>query len=148
MTTQTTHGTATATAAKSSGRKAHIALWALQVLMALVFLMASSTKFSGNEQAVEGFEKIGFGSWFMYFIATVELAGAAGLLIPALCGLAATGLTALLAGAVVTQLIVDDPATAVVPATYLVPIAFLAWARRADTARLARRVAGQVRETQ
>ncbi|MFI0447309.1 DoxX family protein [Actinomadura sp. 6N118] len=132
-----THSAATT---KTAGRKAHIALWVLQVLMALVFLMAAFTKFSANAQTVEGFEKIGFGSWFMYFIATVELAGAVGLLVPVLCGLAATGLSALLVGAVITQLIVDEPATALIPAAYLIPIALLAWGRRRNTEQLLRRV--------
>jgi putative oxidoreductase len=127
-----THTTLTTT----SGRKAEIALWALQVLMAAAFLMAAYTKFIAYPDAVETFDQIGPGAWFMYFIGAVELAGAVGLLVPPLSGLAGLGLTALLTGAVVTQLLLFDPVTAVNPAAYLVPIALVAWGRRRRTVQL------------
>lgn len=114
-------------------RKANILLWILQVPMAVSFLFASVTKFTALPLAVESFDTIGFGPWFMYFIATVELAGAVGLLIPRLTGLAALGLSLLLAGAIVTQFIFFTPASALTPAAYLVPVAVIAWFRRPRT---------------
>jgi putative oxidoreductase len=45
------------------------------------------------------FGQIGAGKWLRYLVGTAELAGAAGLLIPRLAGLAAAGLAADMAGA-------------------------------------------------
>jgi putative oxidoreductase len=114
---------------------------ALRILMALAFVMASATKFGRNSDAVHSFHVIGLGEWFMYAIATLELAGAIGLLVRRLAGLAALGLSALLVGATLTQLVLFAPATALVPLAFLVPVAAIAWARRADTVRLLRRTA-------
>jgi uncharacterized membrane protein YphA (DoxX/SURF4 family) len=139
--TDTTLTTAPATAARPAaahGRAATVALWALQALGALAFLMAAFSKFSQYPAAVEAFDRIGFGDWFIYAIGTLELAGAVGLLIPVLSGLAGLGLTALLTGAVVIQLTMFDPATVVTPLMYMVPVAIVAWGRRRETARLVR----------
>ncbi|MCY9785496.1 DoxX family protein [Nocardiopsis sp. EMB25] len=125
------------------GRAANVGLWVLQVLLAGAFLMAAYTKLAATPQAVEGFEQIGLGLWFMYAIGVVELAGAVALLVPALSGPAALGLAALLVGATVTQLLVDEPATALFPVAYLVPMALVAWGRRARTARLVRLLGGR-----
>ncbi|OLT28128.1 hypothetical protein BJF83_01155 [Nocardiopsis sp. CNR-923] len=122
------------------GRAANAALWVLQVLLAGAFLMAALTKLAGTPQAVAGFEQIGLGPWLMYAIGVVELVGAVALLVPALSGPAALGLTALLVGATVTQLLVAEPVLALIPLAYLVPMALLAWGRRARTERFARLV--------
>ncbi|MGW5669766.1 DoxX family protein [Micromonospora sp. NPDC003776] len=132
----------TATPTNITGRRATVALWALQVVMAAAFLMAAYTKFTAYPAAVEAFDRIGLGSWFIYFIATVELAGAIGLLLPALCGLAALGLTALLVGASITQLLLFDPATVITPLAYLIPVVVIAWGRRERSVRLIRRLTG------
>jgi hypothetical protein len=87
---------------------------------------------------VEAFDRIGFGDRFIYVVATLELAGAIGLLVPILSGLAGLGLTALLTGAVIVQLTVFDPVTVVNPVAYMVPIAIVTWMRRRETARLLR----------
>jgi len=116
-------------------RTTHRIVLALRILMALAFVMASATKFGRNPDAVHSFNVIGFGDWFIYAIATLELAGAIGLLIGRLAGLAALGLTALLVGATLTQLLLFAPATALVPVAYMVPVAIIAWARRADVTR-------------
>lgn len=108
-----------------TGRRTDHVVRALRILVALAFLMAAGTKFAAQADAVR------FGRWFMYVIACVELAGAIGILIPRLAGPAALGLTALLTGAVVTQLVVFDPVTALIPLAHLVPVAIVAWARRA-----------------
>ncbi|MCP3820985.1 DoxX family protein [Streptomyces sp. A3M-1-3] len=57
----------TATAAPS--RRAHIALRALQVVLALFFGVASAfPKLIGHSSAAESFDKIGFGDWYMYLV--------------------------------------------------------------------------------
>jgi putative oxidoreductase len=137
-TTLTTVPATAAGAATARGRAATAALWALQVLGALAFLMAAFSKFSRYPAAVEAFDRMGFGDWFIYAIGTLELAGAVGLLVPVLSGLAGLGLTALLTGAIVIQLTLFDPATAITPLAYMVPVAIVAWGRRRETTRLRR----------
>lgn len=139
-----THTTGTNSASRSSatlrrgapGRTANVALWVLQVLMAAAFVMAAVTKFTRYPDTVEAFQQIGLGDWFMYLIGALELAGALGLLIPRLSGLAGLALVGLLIGAVVTQLLVAEPVTAVIPGVYLIAVAAIAWGRRARTAEL------------
>lgn len=133
--------TTTASASRrraATGRKVTAVLWILQVLMAGAFLMAAVTKFSSYPDVVETFDRIGLGDWFRYLIGALELAGAIGLLIPILSGPAALGLALLLIGATITQLSLFDPATAITPAAYLVPVIIIAWARRDRTARMLR----------
>ena len=45
-------------------------------VLALIFLAASIMKFTGSSMEVAIFQKIGYGMWFMYFTAVLELAGA------------------------------------------------------------------------
>lgn len=94
-------------ATRTRPRGVTIALWVTQVLLAAFFVGAAAIpKLTGNEVAVEMFGVIGLGQWFRYFVGAVELAGAIGLLIPRLCGLAAIGLVLTMVGAVATQLTV------------------------------------------
>ncbi|WP_159943490.1 MULTISPECIES: DoxX family protein [unclassified Nocardiopsis] len=123
---------------------ANAGLWVLQVLLAGAFLLAACTKLAATPQAIAGFEQIGLGLWLMYAIGLIELLGALALLVPALSGPAALGLSSLLVGAALTQLLVAEPVTALVPLAYLVPMALLAWARRERTAHLTRLVSGRV----
>ena len=77
-------------------------LWAVQILLAAFFLLvAAGPKLKGSHQAVQEFDLIGAGQWLRYFVGTVELAGAIGLLTPWLAGLAAAGLAADMAGATI-----------------------------------------------
>ena len=85
-------------AARARGR-VHTLLWAAQIVLAAVFAFAAVPKLTGAHIAVTMFGQIGAGQWLRYLVGTAELAGAAGLLIPRLAGLAAAGLAADMAGA-------------------------------------------------
>ena len=74
-------------------------LCGLQILLAAFFLIAAMPKLAGQHSAVQMFGQIGAGQWLRYLVGTTELAGAIGLLIPRLAGLAAAGLAADMAGA-------------------------------------------------
>ena len=74
-------------------------LWAAQILMAAVFMIAALAKLTGGLE--QEFADIGAGQWLRYFSGTAELAGAIGLLTPWLAGLAAAGLAAVMAGATI-----------------------------------------------
>ncbi|MEV5103515.1 DoxX family protein [Streptomyces massasporeus] len=136
-------GVVIAESATARGRRARIALRALQVLLALFYAVASALpKLIGHESAAESFERLGWGSAGMYTIGALELAGAIALLIPVLQSVAAMALSALMVGAFVVQIAVFDGQYAATPLILIVPLALIAWARRghnADLMRLLRR---------
>lgn len=75
----------------------------------------------------------------------VEAAGAVALVIPRLAGLAATALIGLMAGAVLTQILVLEPAWALLPAAFAAVLAVIAWDRRAESAQVLRALRGALR---
>jgi putative oxidoreductase len=117
-------------------RTAHRALWVLQILMGVFFIVASAApKFWGDPYAVQIFTEIGAGQWFRYLIGAIELAGGIGLMVPRLAGPAAVGLMGLLIGAGYTQAVVlDAPAMVVTPVIIFVVAAVIAWGRRESIA--------------
>ena len=62
--------------------------------------MAALPKLTADPMTVAGFTAMGFGATGMFVIGLLEVAGAIGLLIPRLTGLAALCLVALMIGAV------------------------------------------------
>jgi putative oxidoreductase len=129
------HATETATrendVPRTPGRRpADLALWAIQILLAAFLLIASAApKFAGQRDAVESFAEIGWGQWFRYLTGAVEAAGAIGLLIPRLAAWAALGLVGLMIGAVLTQVLVLEPAFALFPAVLGMVFAVIARVR-------------------
>ena len=118
--TGTTRGTRAAPSGR--GRAVTIALWALQVLLALTFVMAGLAKVFGDPAMVEMFATVG----------ALEIFGAVGVLIPRLSWLAALGLVCLMAGATLANLFVLG-ASPLLPIGLLVASAVVAWARRPQT---------------
>ncbi|SEG86988.1 DoxX-like family protein [Nonomuraea solani] len=130
--------TAPRTRQTAAGRVGNVALWVLQVAVAGFFLMSAMGKFTNAEPAASTFEAIGFGDWFRHLVGVLEVAGAAGLLVPRLAGLAGLAFVGLMAGATLTELLVFGGG-AVLPLVTLVLCAVIAWGRRESTAALARR---------
>jgi hypothetical protein len=109
-----------------------VVLWIAQVLLALFFVVAATPKFIGTRQAVEQVAMLGFGDWFRYLIGLCEMAGAIGLLIRPLAGLAAAGLAVVMFLAMLADLFVlPNPWT--LPASLCLACALLAWTRRVET---------------
>ncbi|TLS42526.1 DoxX family protein [Streptomyces montanus] len=132
-------GIVIAESATARGRRARIALRALQVVLALFYGLASALpKLIAHPSAVEPFEKIGWGSAGMYSIGVLELLGAVALLIPVLSSVAAVSLSALMVGAFITQVVVFDGQYAATPLILIVPLSLIAWARRGHNAELLR----------
>jgi putative oxidoreductase len=123
----TTRETRSASAA-NRGRAVNVALWILQVLLALQFAMAGLAKVGGDPAMVEMFATIGIGQWFRYVVGALEIAGAVGVLIPRFSGLAALGLVCLMAGAVLTNLFVLSAGPSL-PIFLLAVAALVAWGR-------------------
>jgi uncharacterized membrane protein YphA (DoxX/SURF4 family) len=79
-------------------------LWAAQILLAAFFLfVAVPGKLTGDAGAVQEFAAIGAGQWFRYLVGIIELAGAIGLLVPGVAGLAAAWLAADMIGATIVN---------------------------------------------
>ncbi|MEV7064045.1 DoxX family protein [Streptomyces collinus] len=132
-------GVVIAESATARGRRARIALRALQVALALFYAIASALpKLIGHASAAESFERLGWGSAGMYTIGALELAGAIALLIPVLQSVAAMALGALMVGAFVVQISVFDGQYAATPVILIVPLTLIAWARRERNADLLR----------
>lgn len=128
------------TTSPTRSRPALIALWVLQVLLALMFAVASGApKLFGEATAVSMFQQIGLGSWFRYLVGVLELAGGIGLLIPRLAGLAALGLLGVMVGAVITTFAVLDTTYWYTPVILGVLLAVVAWVRRDEIRALFRR---------
>jgi hypothetical protein len=103
-------------------------LYALQILLALVFVASAIAKSLSVPMLVEEFELIGFGQWFRYVTAVVEIIGAVGMLVPGLAGLW-LGLT--MACAIVAHLLVlpMPPGAAIV---LMVLNLLVAWVRKSE----------------
>ncbi|MEU9729829.1 DoxX family protein [Streptomyces sp. NPDC048002] len=130
-----------AESATARGRRARIALRGLQIVLALFFAVASALpKLIAHSTAVDAFDELGWGSAGMYTIGALELAGAVALLIPVLQSVAGIALGALMVGAFVVQVSVFDGENAATPLILIVPLALVAWARRAHNAELLRLV--------
>lgn len=116
----------------------NVALWIAQVLLALAFLGAGAMKLTQPKEKLE--PTIGWVADFsqpaVRLIATAEVLGALGLVLPAATGiatvltpLAATGLAAVMVGAVITHARRSEPQMIVVNLVLLVIAAFVAWGR-------------------
>jgi putative oxidoreductase len=109
------------------GRIANRVLWVVQILVGLDFLVGSTMKLTGMPNMVELFDKIGAGQWLRYFVGVCELAGGLGLFIPAVCGLAAIGLAALMVGATYINVFMIHDSMA--PVMWLILVSIIAWRR-------------------
>jgi uncharacterized membrane protein YphA (DoxX/SURF4 family) len=127
--TSTTTGRADRETGRTHSAGKNRTLWAAQVLLAAVFAFAAMPKLAGAHSAVAMFGQIGAGQWLRYLVGTAELAGAVGLLIPRLAGLAAAGLAADMAGASIINIAVLHSAAVALTIPLCAALALLARAR-------------------
>ncbi len=106
-------------------------LWVVQGLLALMFAFAGINKLlSLQPEMVQQFVKLGAGTWFRYFVGSLELAGAIGLVIPRLSALAALGLAGVMVGAILTHVLFLPPVYfAAIPAVLASVFSLIAWRR-------------------
>jgi uncharacterized membrane protein YphA (DoxX/SURF4 family) len=119
----------TTLATRPTSRAATIVTWVAQVVVGLMFVGGGLAKLFGDATMVTLFDEIGAGDWLRYFVGACEVAGGIGLLVPRLCGLAAAALSALVVGAIVTNVFVVDENPAL-PIVYLAVLAAITWHRR------------------
>lgn len=127
----TTPAASTGSDRATSARVGRAALWVLQVLLALMFVVGSAApKFLGEAYAVQIFTEIGVGQWFRYVVGALELAGGLGLLVPRLAGAAALGLIGVMVGATAAQVFLLDTGFWFTPVILGVLLAVVVVARR------------------
>jgi uncharacterized membrane protein YphA (DoxX/SURF4 family) len=117
-----------------TGRRAHIALWIVQVLLALLFLVAGASKLVMSVEEMT--RDVPLPGAFLRFLGVAELAGAAGLILPGLLGirpgltpLAAAGLVIIMIGATVITAATMGLGLALIPAVVGILAACVAYGR-------------------
>ncbi|WP_327356873.1 DoxX family protein [Streptomyces sp. NBC_01304] len=129
--------TAATAAAPVRSRKATIGLRTLTIALALFMGVGSGLpKLFAASAAVEGFDKIGFGDWYMYFVGGLEVAGAIALLIPILSGVSAMAFVGLMVGATITTITAMGGEFWYSPVILIIPFVVIARAQRHQTVRL------------
>ena len=131
MTTTRTANYSLATA--TPGKAVNIALWTLQVLVALAFVAAGSGKLLGSPAMIALFDAVGIGQWFRYVTGSLEVLGALLLIIPGTTAFGAVLLASVMAGAVVAHLTVLHTAPTA-PFVLFALTALIAWGRRSQLA--------------
>lgn len=104
----------------------------VQLVLTAVFAGAGLAKVAGEPAMVTMFADIGAGQWLRPVVDVLELAGALGLLVPRLAGLAALGLAAVMVGASVVNALVLD-VTPLLTLLLLAAPGTVAWTRRRET---------------
>ena len=129
--------TVTERPATRAARRTPGLLRAAQIVLAVFFAVAAVPKLAGAHTAVTMFGQLGAGQWLRYLVGVAELAGAIGLLIPRLAGLAAAGLAADMAGASIINIAVLHSAAVAITIPLCAAFALIAWHRREQTRSLA-----------
>jgi putative oxidoreductase len=122
-------------ASAARGRNLSVALWVLQILVAVAFLAAGSGKLLGTPETIALFDAVGIGQWFRYVTGILEVVGALLLLFPGLAAFGAVLLAVVMTGASVSHLTVLDAAPTV-PLVLLALTAVIVWGRRSQLASL------------
>lgn len=103
------------------------------LILAGVFLMFGAGKFLDPVKWTEKFVAWGLPEWFVSVSGFLEVAGAIGLLIPVIRGLAGLGLAGFMIGAVGTHVVHAEIGMIFVAGAILVASAFVGWKRLPET---------------
>jgi putative oxidoreductase len=111
------------------GRAERVALWAVKLALAAMFLLAGGSKLLGVPAMVALFDAIGIGQWFRYVTGLIEVGSAIALLVPSVAVFGALALVVTMVGAIVTHLFIVGGSPAM-PAVLLLGSAAVVWTRR------------------
>ena len=110
------------------------ALWIVQGLVAIIFLLTGGSKFAMSVEEMQAQMKVPLPGWFLHFIGVCEILGSIGLILPGLTRirpgltpLAAAGLVIIMIGATVITLMGGDVALALIPLVVGLLCAFVAY---------------------
>ena len=119
----------------TTGKAVNIALWTLQVLVALTLIAAGSGKLLGSSDMIALFDAVGIGQWFRYVTGSLEVLGGLLLIVPGKTAFGAVLLACVMAGAIVAHLTVLHTAPTG-PVVLFALTALIAWGRRSQLAGL------------
>ena len=105
-------------------------LWAITLLLSLVYIVSGIPKLGGVSYAIHQFEQWGYPDWFRQMIGGVELFSAIMLLIPTAAFWAACVLGIIMIGSVYTHLAAGQWAMAFIPVVFLAALSYVAIERR------------------
>ena len=105
-----------------------IALWAVQLALAAMFLLAGGSKLARAPAMIALFDGVGIGQWFRYVTGLIEVGSAVTLLVPSIAPFGALALVATMTGAVLTHLFIVG-GSPMVTAVLLVGSLTVAWVR-------------------
>jgi|SRR5580700_6639300 putative oxidoreductase len=112
-------------------RNRSIALWTLQILLALLFLLQAWMKLSGSPTWIARFQRWGYPEHFYLAVGLIELLGAVALVVPRLTRIGAGALTVVMFGAAATHLIHREPQV-VTALVLIVLLSIIFYVRRAQ----------------
>jgi uncharacterized membrane protein YphA (DoxX/SURF4 family) len=115
-----------------------IAVWVLQVLGAVVFVLIGVAKF-GDGSWARSFARWGYPDGFYMVIGALEVLGGLALLAPRVASYGAALLGAIMIGAAATHWLHGESGRVVAPLMYLAVLVFIGLARRANAVRPASR---------
>ena len=110
-----------------------LALPVASVILAAVFLMFGAGKFIDPVKWTDKFVAWGLPEWFVSVSGFLEIAGAIGLLIPVIRGLAGIGLALFMVGAVGTHIVHAEIGMIFVASAILIASAIVGWKRLPET---------------
>ena len=123
----------------------NVALWIIQVVLALLFLFAGGTKLVIPIEEMLKQMPVSLPGWFLRFIGVDEVLGGLGLILPWFLGirpgltpLAAVGLVLIMIGATVVTLMTGEILMALFPLVVGILCAFVAYGRWRLTPRVAK----------
>ena len=119
-----------------------IVVWALQVIVGLMFVLIGVLKFQDPSWA-RSFARWGYPDGFYIVVGVLEAVGGLALLVPRLTTYGALLLMTMMAGAAATHLVHGELQRLPVPSVYLLIIALVGWLRRKSALTLHRRSASQ-----
>ena len=119
-----------------------IAVWTLQFVVGLLFVLVGVMKFQDPIWA-RNFARWGYPDGFYMVVGVLEALGGAALLVPRLATYAALLLMTMMTGASVTHLVHGELKRLPVPLVYLLVIALVGWMRRTSAFRFRRASTGQ-----
>jgi hypothetical protein len=96
------------TVAERRARRLDAAVWMLRIALASIFVVIGFVKIPGSIHPmwVRLFERIGFGQWFRYFTALVEIVGGMLMLVPSATLVSVLLLASTMVGAVLVHIFV------------------------------------------
>ena len=103
------------------------------IVLAVIFLMFGAGKFADPAKWIDKFLAWGIPAWFVPVSGALEIAGAVGLMIPVLRGLAGIGLATFMVGAVATHVIHAEIGMVFVAGSILAGSAAVGWLHLPET---------------